>query len=191
MKLGSKITAFVLSCFLLQGQVHAENTNQVEAKVKLEETMKAAQGMLEGAAGHNFTTFLSLVDGNDTSVSDTNPLESQVDLGDARLIVVEKKDGKIVVIASRRGLGEIDTDLTADPVHQEVVKQLTSGNYSGTATVYYTDKTGASFQLLAWGVRKLDEKHSGDIYVATETKIDSIPAGQVDANASAIAAAKK
>ena len=190
MKLGSKITAFVLSCFLLQGQVYAGTTEQVDAKEKLEATMKAAQGMLESAAGHNFTTFLNLVDGNDTSVNDSSPIESQVDLGNSRLIVVEKKDGKLVVIASRRGASEVGLDLTSDPVHQEIIKQL-NGDYSGTATVYYADKTSASFQVLAWGVGKLDEKHSGDIYVATETKIDSIPAGQVDANASAIAAAKK
>lgn len=112
-------------------------------------------------------------------------LEAEEALGAAPVLCVEKQEGKLKVVATRRGNKELGTDLTADATHIAIVDKLKTNS---VATVYYVDSTNRKFELLAFS-GKLFQKDGAQtaaadpkaeprcFYCATETEITSFPAG--------------
>ena len=65
------------------------------------------------------------------------------------------KNGKLIVLASRRGAKEIGSDISDDKTHQAIVAQLETKK---SAAAYYTDKSGRQFELLAVSFSALTEQ---------------------------------
>ncbi len=183
MKIGLKITVFVLSWFLLYSpSVNASSKiySPADATRKLNDTMEGLAKLLKDH-GYNFSDFKSYLDGQ-RSPKNTFELEVEADdhLGDRPIVVVERKEnGKLIVVASRRGRSEVGTDLTNDNTHQQIVKDIEAqgSNANQPVSFDYKDKTGATFRVSAAPLSYLEKdlgpenRRKGFIYVATEVEV--------------------
>lgn len=131
--------------------------------------------------GHGEPETLKLINGFEHR-NGTRVLEVEENLGQAPLICVEKLEGKLKVVATRRGNKEIGTDLSADATHLAIVEKLKTDS---AATIYYVDSTKRKFELLAVSYKdlenvKVEKTTSAEprcFYCATETEVTSFPAG--------------
>ncbi|MBY0281721.1 MAG: hypothetical protein K2W94_06135 [Alphaproteobacteria bacterium] len=128
------------------------------------------------------------INGLEGKRNDMAELEVETAVGKNPLICVEKdKEGKLIVLASRRGAKEIGSDISDDKTHQAIVAQLETKK---SAAAYYTDKSGRQFELLAVSFSALTEQEgvknvsvtTADkrcAYCATEAEVTKIPDGAV------------
>jgi hypothetical protein len=180
MKLGLKITALVVSCFLFQGQYANAAKTDADATKQLNETMKSVSEILK-SHGYSLDNLINHINGLKETNKNIDALENETSMGEAPVLVVEKtNDGQLVVLASRRARGEnpLGLKLTDDSTHQAIVKEIQSQGLDKPVVHNYQDKSGAWFRVLAWPINLLEAGQKPEnrtqgrfIYVATEVEI--------------------
>jgi hypothetical protein len=184
MRLFTKI--LFTTCFLVQ--LHSS-----QAEVFLPVTPPDAVAESQGVVGklkdlfkkHGESVALKMLNGLEGNRNDMTMLEVEEAFGRSPVLCVEKnKEGKLIVVATRSGDLELNTDLTADKTHREVENQLKTKE---STVVYYTDKTGRHFELMAVSYKYLEEE-SGTaekkpedrcFYCATEKQVVEIPSSAI------------
>jgi hypothetical protein len=185
MRLFTKI--LFASCLFIQTHPSysevVESMTPPDASAESSEVMKKVKELFK--AGESQA--IHKINGFESNRNDITELEVEAALGTNPLICVEKQNGKLIVVASRRGIKEINSDISDDKTHQAIAEQLKTKK---AATAYYTDKSGRQFELLAVsfdklteeeGVKSISETSTEErcAYCATEKEVTKIPAGAV------------
>lgn len=184
MRLFTKI--LFASCLFIQTHPScaavAESMTPPDASAESSDVMKRVKELFKNGE----STAIREINGFESNRNDMSELKVETALGTNPLICVEKKDGKLIVVASRSGTKEINSDISDDRTHQAIVDQLKTKD---SAAVYYTDPTGRQFELLAVSFSKLAQDGVKNIsetsaekrcaYCATEKEVVKIPAGAV------------
>jgi len=148
-----------------------------DAKDASKQVMEKLQGMFKS---HGESETLKLINGHEHQGA--NVLQVEENLGNGPLLCVEKQNGKLIVVATRRGSKEIGTDLTTDATHLAIVEKLKT---EPSTTIYYVDSTNRTFAVRADSYKALenvkDTKTSSTeqrcFYCATEIEVPSAPSG--------------
>jgi len=172
------------SCLLTQISFVCADPVALTPPNATKESSKTMQNVQKLFKEHGESGALNEINGHENNRREGTKLEIETTLAKDPVLCVEGKDGKLVVVASRMGKGEEKTDLTTDKTHQAIVAELKKNGSDKPALLYYTDKTGRKFELLAYGLGLL-EKSEGNpksdrcFYCATEKEVTEIPKGAI------------